>query len=251
MKSLSISLLMLAFCGSAFAQSIKIAPVIGPSVTVPMLSTALKDLYTDGFLEDYLDDYDLSSKGSFPPVAGIQAGALIDYGISEKISLQSGLIFNVKGLKYKFKGNFTDWDGEVQSLKAKTTHSITYLEIPVWFSFRLGDSGFKIITGPGFNFAVSAKGKSKYSGGGESESDTEKLDIGTDPDFDSVKPFDLNVNFSVAKEIPLGDRPLEISLFAQPSVTKWMPMAREDSKYFVRHLTAGIRLAYFFTIKDY
>ncbi|MCF0051603.1 PorT family protein [Dyadobacter sp. LJ53] len=249
MKTLAVSIFLLAICGSVFAQDIKIAPVIGPSVTVQMLSRELRDLYTDGFLEDYLEDSEFSSTGKFPPSIGLQAGALLDLGFSESLSLQTGLMFTLKGLTYKIKGNYTDFDGDRQSLKAKNSLSITYLEIPAWFSYRLGDSGFKIIGGPGFGFAVGGKSKWKASGGGESESESEKVEIGTDPDFDDVKPIDLNFNIGVAKEIMLGDRPLEISAFAQPSITKWMPIAKEDSEYFTRHFTAGIRVAYFFQIK--
>ncbi|MCF0060597.1 PorT family protein [Dyadobacter chenwenxiniae] len=245
MKTLAVSIFLLAICGSVFAQDIKIAPVLGPSVSIPMVSTEMRDLLTD----IYDEDFETSSKSTFPPSLRLQAGALVDYGFNESLSLQTGLIFNLRGFKYKIKADYTDADGDRQKASGKATFSITYLEIPIWLSYRLGDTGFKIIAGPGFGFAIGGKAKSKMSVGDESESYSEKLDIGTDPDSDAVKPFDLNFNIGIAKEINLADRPLEISVFAQPSVTKWIPRSSAESDYFARHLSAGIRVAYFFQIK--
>jgi hypothetical protein len=245
MKLLAVSLIMLTYVSSAFSQSLKIAPVLGPSVTIPMLSKELKELFsggTTGGQDNYL-------KVKFPPVVGLQVGALVDYEFDERVSLQSGLIFNFRGFTAKLKGTLEDDYGYAQKYKTKAKQSFTYLEVPVWLSYRLGDSGFKIIGGPGFSFVLSGKAKVSVKHGDVSDYESGKLNIGTDPDTDNIMPFDLNVNIGLAKEITLGDNPLEISLFAQPSLTKWTPISKEDSEYFVRHLGAGIRIAYFFSIK--
>ena len=244
MKTITIFLLMLTVFGECVAQDLKIAPVIGPNVTFGLLSKAAKDHY----YEQYYEDFDITLKHKFPPGLRFQIGALADYSINNSLSVQSGLLFNFRGFHTKLKADFLDEDGVQQSIRAKDKMSITYLEIPIWLSYKLGETGFKLMMGPTIGFAIGGTERAKATYGGQTETDSQKISIGNDPDIDVVKPLDLSLNLGLTREILLGDKPLDVTLFAQPSISKWNVAAPQNSEYFIRHFTAGIRVAYFFSL---
>ncbi|GLU54796.1 porin family protein [Dyadobacter frigoris] len=240
MKTLLSSIFLLTAISSSFSQNFRIAPVLGANVTVSNLS---KESRTD--LEDALNNiYDEKGKVSFLPVVKFQIGGLVEYTLKKSLSIQSGLILNVKGWKFKTDGKYS---GIAVSYSTKQT--FTYLDLPLWATYRIGTNGFKLIAGPTIGFALKISQTTKESGNGNNEDVTIKGKIGNNADTDDARPIDLALNLGIAKEILVMNKPLELSLNIQPSTTKWNPSSKIDSQRFGRHQVVGVRAAYFFNIK--
>lgn len=246
MKAFALSLLLVMVAGICFGQELKVAPVIGPNVNFGLLSQDAKDHY----FENYYEDYGLTVRHKFPPAIRMQVGALADYSFSDMVSIQSGLLFNFRGFHLKLDADFTDEDGVQETFQGTSRTSVTYLEIPVWLNLRLGESGFKLSAGPNIGFALGGKETTTVTYDGRSETESERITVGNRPRVDKVKPFDLSINLGLTKEIELGERPLDITLFAQPSISKWNVTEPQNSSYYIRHFTAGIRAAYFFSVNN-
>lgn len=95
---------------------------------------------------------------------GFTAGLAAEFGFSDALSLQTGLMLANKGYKFEMEE-----DGE--SIKAKT--SVNYLEIPLNLAYNL--SGFQVHAGPYIGVGLFGKNKSEYNFGGESESEEGKF----------------------------------------------------------------------------
>ena len=241
MKSLLFSLLGLVFGFAVMAQELKIAPVFGPSVSFAGYSKAYRDVLKNDFPE-LIKDAGGQGKVHILPAVRIQIGGLLDYSLSEVLSVQTGLLFNLRGHSIRMKVSGNGGTG-----KAVGKVRVSYLELPLWGKYKMGESGFNVSVGPTFGVALGGKLRSKYSIDGESESETESLSIGNDEGLDDVKPLDVSLNLGLAKQISVGEHPLEVSLNIQPSLTKWT--VSSNSEYNGRHITVGIRAAYFFGIK--
>lgn len=243
MKTIATSLLMLLVCSISFAQEFEIAPVVGIAATKPMMSSAARDMYDD----HYFEDLDARIKHKFPLTPGFQVGALAEFVPDESFGIQSGFIYHVRG--YRDNANWRSEVGsEIIELEIKRKGSFNYLEIPFWLTYRFGESGIKITAGPTFGFAMGGRTRATAYYDGETESSSESVKVGNDPEKHVLKPLDLSFQLGIGKEIELTDNSaIEITLFAQPSVTKWNVIDREYSDIALRHFTAGIRAAYVFS----
>lgn len=235
MRNFTLSLMCLVYT-TTYAQKVKIAPAIGPNATITNMSKASRD-------DTKAAAGNSGGKANFPPFFKFQAGALIDYALNESFGLQSGLLINYKGWNVKSSGTYS---GVEVTISARQT--FTYLELPLWATYRIGDNGLKLIGGPVVGAALGVKEKRKGAGNGRTETQTIKGAIGSDPEDDNARPIDLSISLGLAREIMIADRALELSLNVQPSITKWNPSSRLDSQRFGRHFVVGLRAAYFFPI---
>jgi hypothetical protein len=107
-------------------------------------------------------------------LTGLHLGATAEYAVNDKFSVEPGLLFSTKGVKYSGEGNVRT--------------SVNYLEIPVNGVYKIDAGSAKVLlnAGPYLGFALS--GKTKFDGGSES------LKIGSGEDKD-LKAFDFGLNF--------------------------------------------------------
>jgi len=143
-------------------------------------------------LEDSDDEDDL--KDATKAKIGYTVGLAAEYGFSEAVSLQTGLLLANKGYKIEF-----DEDG----ISAKQKTSLTYLEIPLNLAFKI--SNFQLHAGPYVGFGLSGKEEAEYEIGGESESEEGKFkfknkvsesdleDLQDDEDYLRRTDFGLNL----------------------------------------------------------
>lgn len=83
---------------------------------------------------------------------GLAIGGLVNYAVTEKISIQPELFFSQEGTQWK-------------NVDEEQKNQLNYLNIPVLVQYR-GPSGFFVHTGPQIGLLLSAKMKYKYNGGG-------------------------------------------------------------------------------------
>jgi hypothetical protein len=226
MKKLLIGCVLSFLSTSLFAQ-LKVAPVFGIHAASTILSREIKD--------------DLGDDVKNQPTIGITIGALGDYQLFDNLSVRSGLLISLKGGSFKFDESYGGL-----SYKGTEKHRFTYLELPIWVSYPIGESGFSLTGGPTFGRAVGGKAIYKWNDGGDSDKETETMEIGNSI-YDDLKPFDVSINLGLAKQIDIADKTLEVSFNIQPSITKWNPESKIDSGYWSRNLVIGLRAAYFFS----
>lgn len=241
MKKLFFFTYLLIFSLTGFAQEIKIAPVIGMNGSYAGLSKAAQNDYSNSL-------YQITGiKGTtvFMPVIRTQTGILLEYFPNNRLGFQTGLLVNLRGAKMVTKFSNVGNTSVAGKLSAKV--SITYLEVPLLVGLGLGESGVKVRIGPSIGITVKAQVYNLITGGGETNTYSEKLTIGNDPSVDAVRPFDLSANLTIAKQWAVGQQALEISINLQPSLSNWIPTNHAD--YYGRHITAGLRAAYVFAVR--
>ncbi|WP_298354378.1 outer membrane beta-barrel protein [Runella sp.] len=243
MKNLLLLSLVTIFSLVSLAQEVKIAPIVGLNGSYPGLSKATQNDYSNALYQAA----GIRGTTVFMPVIRAQTGALLEYSPNDWLSFQTGLLMNLRGAKMVTKFSSVWGTSVTGKLSAKT--NITYLEIPLLVGVGLGKSGVKVRIGPSIGVAVSAKSFVLITGGGESDTNSEKLNIGNDPLVDTVKPFDVSANLNIAKQWSVGEQILELSINLQPSLSNWVPIPANSSDYYGRHITVGIRAAYFFAVK--
>lgn len=213
---------------SLFAQEIKVAPVFGIHAATTLYSSEVKDEF-DG--------------AKNRPIPGITIGALGDYQLFDNLSVRSGLLLSIKGGKLSESETISG-----TKYKSSLKHVLTYLELPLWVSYPIGESGLSLTGGPTIGFAVSGRQKYRYSEDGDVDKDTDVLTIGNDPYDNDVRPIDVSLNLGIAKELEIAGKPFEISFNIQPSLTKWTTASKLDSDYWARNVVVGLRAAYFFSL---
>ena len=124
---------------------------------------------------------------------GLTAGILVDLPAGKNFTVQPGLSFIQKGTKdEQTYGNVTE----------KVKLNMNCIELALNFLYHsTGNSGsFFIGAGPSFGFNTS--GKLSYSDGTDSYS--EKIEIGNDPDNDLIKGLDIGANVLAGYRLPNG-----------------------------------------------
>lgn len=127
---------------------------------------------------------------------GFQLGVTSKFIITEKLSLESGLLFSTKGFKDKFPAF------------PVTTFNVNYLELPIHavYKIHLGKTNLLIQAGPYIAYALSGKGRTDSNNSSSDDplipSPVEKeweLKIGNDKQ-DFIKPLDWGLNIGTAVE---------------------------------------------------
>lgn len=109
----------------------------------------------------------------------LHVGAVSEFIISEKFSIQPELLYSAQGAKY-------------EDADFKETIKLDYLNLPIMAKFYVAD-GFSLEAGPQVGFLLSAKGE--LEAGGESV----EVDI-----KDFVEGIDFGLNFGVGYKLPSG-----------------------------------------------
>lgn len=123
---------------------------------------------------------------------GFHAGAVVEITISELISIEPGLLISSKGIKMVEEDTYMG-----ETYKYTNQMSLYYLDIPInlKIGFDAGSARIFGLVGPYIGVGLSGKTKWTYEGGGESETDTEAVEWGTDPDDHDLKRPDAGVTF--------------------------------------------------------
>ncbi len=130
--------------------------------------------------------------GSNKPILRFHIGGYVDYAVSEKFSLQGGLILNGKGAKESWPVLDNSGDNEYEASQKETP---LYLELPVNAVYRTGQ--FYFGAGPYVGFGIGGKWKEGYfddffNEEGEEVTDTGKIIFGKDGYYRRV---DFGINF--------------------------------------------------------
>jgi len=130
--------------------------------------------------DTYSDDYLMK--------IGFHLGGTAEIPISEKFSVQPGLLFSTKGFKMKIDGI----DGFYEAMNINV--NLNYLEIPInaIYKIELGSSKLCINAGPYLGYAL--------SGIVSVDDDSESIDIGSSDD-DDLKALDYGFNIGAGIEI--------------------------------------------------
>jgi len=132
-----------------------------------------------------------------------QFGATVEYGLSDALCLQSGLLLSSKGYKYDLEDGLEE--GKSVDGYAKVIYN--YLELPVNVAYKI--NSFQVYAGPYFGFCIGGKNKwdytYKYDGDEESDEGDYKLkpffgEVGEgdlDEDEDAVNALDMGINLGV------------------------------------------------------
>lgn len=120
---------------------------------------------------------------------GVRVGALVDIGLGNGFSIEPGLIYSRKGVK--FSSRFLGMSYETQ-------YRYNYIEIPLYAKYNY--KGLLIGAGPYIGILAGASLK----GVTEDTTITEKIPIGNDPKTDGVTRMDAGLNFKVGYMFPIG-----------------------------------------------
>jgi hypothetical protein len=126
---------------------------------------------------------------------GFTVGAIVDVPISETFAFQPAVNFVTKGAKQEESGG---------GVTAKFSINLAYVEVPFNFVYRAstGSGSFFVGAGPSVGFIVSAKQKTKVTGGGLDEESEE--DIPTGSGEDELKPLEIGANILAGYELANG-----------------------------------------------
>ncbi len=166
-------------------------------------------------------------------ITGLTAGVMADIPVGKNFSFQPALNWIQKGTKEEVT---------FMGITEKTKLTGNHLEIPLNFLYNVsGNTGtFFIGAGPSITFALS--GKWKYDDG--TNSFTEDVQFGDDPDNDDIKGLDFGANLLTGFRFPNG---LFISAGYNLGLGNLVPGGSEDgtlkSNYF------SIRLGWLFNGK--
>lgn len=120
---------------------------------------------------------------------GFNVGVAVDFNLNRSFSINSGLFYTTKGVKFEVK----DIDD-----KYTETYNAGYLQLPIYASYRLNfaeASQLQINFGPYLAFGLNGKYTEKYQDFEDAESNTEtKYDLfGTGENQTGVKRFDMGL----------------------------------------------------------
>ncbi len=129
-------------------------------------------------------------------------GATVDYGLTDILSVQTGLLLSSKGYSYDLE---QDLDAD-ETIEGYDRYIFNYLEIPISVAYKINDN-FQVFAGPYLAVGISGKNKwdATYTWDGEENSDNgdSKLkpifgevgegDLGDDEDAYSALDYGFNL----------------------------------------------------------
>jgi len=136
--------------------------------------------------DTYSDDYEMNP--------GYHVGVTAEYPISDMLSFETGLLLSTKGFKLS-----EEEDGDKAELKL----NLLYLDLPLTAkaTFDFGVAKFYGLFGPYLGVGLSGKSKFEVTFSGETESDEEDVEWGSDEDEDDLKRLDYGLAMGAGVEI--------------------------------------------------
>ncbi|MBN2543506.1 PorT family protein [bacterium] len=139
------------------------------------------------YSEDLGDGYEQSSR------LGLSAGAMLDIGVNNMLSVETGLYYTMKGGKKTNK-----YGGEFHRDEVETITALDYLTIPIKLKARFGPKDIKpfVTAGPEVGLLLSAKSKND-----------EDIDI-----KDDMEAVDFGLVFGAGIDLLMGEKILSIQV---------------------------------------
>lgn len=183
------------------------------------------------------------------PNLGLRAGFVADFGISDNFSIQPGLQFVMKGVRYEQSFDSGDnTNGSEQEIQSKL--NINYIEVPinVMYKTREDGTGFFVGAGPYVGYAFAGKTvdqvkDTKYTNGNKDETtrDVEgNLEFGDNVN-DDIKNLDFGLGLNLGYMLPMG---AFVRGYGQYSFSNIYPVP--ESKFERKNYGFGITVGYMF-----
>ena len=136
--------------------------------------------------DTYSEDYKMKP--------GFHFGATAEFPLNEMFSFETGLLLSTKGTKMSE-------DEDDYSMESKV--NLYYLDIPLnaKASYDIGGAKLFGTFGPYIGMGLSGKSKYEVTYDGETETEEETLEWGSDEDNDDVKRFDFGLAVGAGVEI--------------------------------------------------
>lgn len=155
-----------------------------------------------------------------------QAGAVIDFGLTDNLGVQTGVSFMGKG--YKVNEELLGSDFIIES-------NVYYLQIPAHLMFKT--SNFFVGAGPFIGMGIAGKYRAEYAG----VEDSEDLEFGNTED-DDISPVDFGVGVQLG--VMLGQ--IRIGAGYDLGLANTIPKdIRSDDEY-IRNNVINVFAAYMF-----
>ena len=168
---------------------------------------------------------------------GFHLGAIVDIPLNDMFSIETGLLLSTKGFK------LSEEETEMgETFKYEFKYNLIYLDIPLTAkaSFNVGDAKIYGAFGPYIGIGLSGTVKSELSFAGETESDSEIIDWGSDENNDELKRLDYGLTMGVGVEI----NSIQIGITYGLGLANISPYVEYDSK--INNRVLGISVGYFF-----
>jgi len=139
--------------------------------------------------ETYSDDFKMRP--------GFHVGAAVEFPINEMFSFETGLLLSTKGFKMSEEDTY---DGETYKIVEK--YNLLYFDIPLTAkaTFDLGGAKIYGVFGPYLGMGLSGKNKYELTYGGETDSEEEDIEWGSD-EGDDLKRLDFGLTMGAGVEI--------------------------------------------------
>ncbi len=169
---LGIVALLLVLGTTSFAQT------FGVKAGMNLSDMLIKDDYGT-----YSDDSEMNP--------GFHFGPTVEFPINETFAFESGLLLSTKGLKMSEKETYM---GDTYEYSTKT--NLLYLDIPLTAKATIDLGGSKIYgtLGPYIGIGLSGKTKYEYTENGETETNEEDINFGSDEVEDDLKRFEYGLS---------------------------------------------------------
>ncbi|WP_157976853.1 porin family protein [Taibaiella helva] len=234
MKKILSIVTLLGIGTAAFAQSIKVGPEAG--VTLTTMSQKLKGISGE-------TNYQL----------GFRIGGTADFQINEYFSIQPGAFLSLNnGTESYFERNYKTDAGTPAGERDRRNYGISYIQVPVYALYKTGkeydDPHFFVGIGPSFNFAVGGWFKQDFDRVLNGVPTTSRYDhsayVGNDRKKDQIRFFDLSANATVGYELPFG---LYFRAYYGIGLLNVAPGGDSDNCF--RNSGGGISVGFFFNAK--
>jgi outer membrane protein W len=141
-----------------------------------------------------MKDDESTYSDDFKMTPGFHVGPTAEFPISDMLSFETGLLLSTKGFKMEESGDGYEYSGNF---------NLFYVDVPLTVKAAYDVGSFKVYgaVGPYVGVGVSGKTKYKITYGGESQTDTEVVEWGSDPDTDDLKRLDYGAVVGAGVEI--------------------------------------------------
>lgn len=163
---------------------------------------------------------------------GGHTGLLLGIDLKENMFIETGLMFNTAGMRYKLKEDEVKYVSKIK---------LSYLNVPITFKYAHSfNEKFRIygLTGPSIGIAVAGKYTELAKLDGDKEKEKESIDFGSD-DYDDFKRLDVGWIFGTGFDI----NKIRIGVFYNLGITNIA--ANNDAEYKARNRNFGISLGYY------
>lgn len=140
--------------------------------------------------ETYSDDFKMRT--------GFHVGATVDFPINDMFSFETGLLLSTKGFKMSEEETY---EGETYTYEEKL--NLLYFDIPLTAKVSFDAGGAKIygLFGPYLGMGLTGKWKYEATYAGETDSEEEDVEWGSDEESDDLKRLDFGLTMGAGVEI--------------------------------------------------